>query len=112
VYTLAFPLLQAAMALALPVAIVVALLKLPILLALLAFLPLVPLAGILVAELVGLAEFGRDFGLRPGFRDYTRVVVGLVPYQLVIGAAACRATYREFCGVRNWEKTTHVGAHL
>ena len=63
VYTLAFPFLQAAMALILPLAILAMIvLKLPIWLALLSFVPVVPLACILVAELVGLYDFGRDYG--------------------------------------------------
>jgi len=34
-----------------------------------------------------------------------------VPYQLILAAAAVRASIRELRGVRTWEKTEHVGAH-
>jgi cellulose synthase/poly-beta-1,6-N-acetylglucosamine synthase-like glycosyltransferase len=112
-YTLAFPFLQAASALVLPLAIATILWhKLPILLALLSFLPYVPLAAILVVELLGLAEFGREFELRPRLRHYALLMVGLIPYQLLLAVAASRAVCREIRGICNWEKTAHVGAHL
>jgi cellulose synthase/poly-beta-1,6-N-acetylglucosamine synthase-like glycosyltransferase len=112
-YTLGFPFLQAALGLTIPLAIAtIFLLKVPIELALLAFVPLVPLGGVLAAELVALGEFGRNFGLRPRLRDYLRLIVGVVPYQLLLAFAAVRAAWRETRGIRNWEKTAHVGAHL
>jgi len=70
------------------------------------------LIAILLAELVGLAYFCREFSLRPRALDYLRLIVGSVPYQLLLSAAAMRAAWREMCGVNNWEKTAHVGAHL
>jgi cellulose synthase/poly-beta-1,6-N-acetylglucosamine synthase-like glycosyltransferase len=113
VYTLAFPFLQAAMALILPLAIVtMVVLPVPIVLALLSFLPAVTVLVVLVLELVGLREFGLEFGLRPRLRDYARLVIGQIPYQLALAYAALRAGWREVRGVRNWEKTAHVGAHL
>ena len=112
-YTLAFPFLQAAIALTLPFAIAGTLvLELPIELALLSFLPLVPLGAILVAEVIGLSELAREFELKPRLRHYAWLVVGVIPYQLVLSLAAARAAYRELRGIRNWEKTAHVGAHL
>jgi glycosyltransferase XagB len=113
VYTLSFPFLQAATALILPLAVAGTLvLELPIELALLSFLPLVPLGAILVAEMIGLSEFGREFELKPRLRHYVWLVAGVIPYQLVLSLAATRAAYRELRGIRNWEKTAHVGAHL
>ena len=112
-YTLAFPFLQAAMAVVLPVAIVtMLLLPVPIVLALLSFVPAVTVLVVLGIELVGLYEFGLEFGVKPRVRDYARLAVGVIPYQLVLAFAASRAALRELRGVRNWEKTAHVGAHL
>ena len=112
-YTLAFPMLQALLGLSVPVAVAAALLiNLPIVLALSSFVPLAVLIAILLAELVGLAYFCREFSLRPRALDYLRLIVGSVPYQLLLSAAAMRAAWREMCGVNNWEKTAHVGAHL
>jgi cellulose synthase/poly-beta-1,6-N-acetylglucosamine synthase-like glycosyltransferase len=113
VYTLSFPFLQAAMALITPAALAaVALLKLPILLTLLAFLPLVPLCCMLVCEIIGLGDFGREFGLQPRVRDYIRLIVGFIPYHFLVAVAALRAVLRELRGINSWEKTAHVGAHL
>jgi cellulose synthase/poly-beta-1,6-N-acetylglucosamine synthase-like glycosyltransferase len=112
-YTLSFPLVQALLGLSVPLALAMAfLVKLPITLALLSFLPLAPLAAILVAELIGLSQFCREFSLRARPRDYLRLVVGSIPYQLLLCAAAGRAAWRELRGINNWEKTAHVGAHL
>ena len=85
---------------------------LPIVLTLVAFAPIVPLLGILVMEAVGLSEFGRDYRMRVRVRDYLRLLVGFLPYHLLLAGAACHAASRELRGVNNWEKTTHVGAHL
>jgi cellulose synthase/poly-beta-1,6-N-acetylglucosamine synthase-like glycosyltransferase len=112
-YTLSFPIAQALLGLSVPLALAMALLvKLPITLALLSFVPLAPLAAILVAEVVGLAQFCREFALRARPVDYLRLVAGSIPYQLLLCAAAARAAWRELRGINNWEKTTHVGAHL
>jgi cellulose synthase/poly-beta-1,6-N-acetylglucosamine synthase-like glycosyltransferase/GT2 family glycosyltransferase len=112
-YTLSFPIVQALLGLSVPLALAMALLvKLPIVLALLSFLPLAPLAAILVAEVIGLAQFCREFSLRARPLDYLRLVVGSIPYQLLLCAAAARAAWRELRGINNWEKTAHVGAHL
>ena len=112
-YTLSFPFLQAVMTLLLPLALAGAILgKFPILLTLLGFVPMVAVVGILAIEAVGLSEFGRDFGMRVRARDYLRLIVGFLPYQLLLAGAACHAAARELRGVNNWEKTAHVGAHL
>jgi cellulose synthase/poly-beta-1,6-N-acetylglucosamine synthase-like glycosyltransferase len=112
-YTLSFPFLQAFLALLLPLALAGAILAdLPVLLTLVSFAPIVPLLVILVVEAVGLSEFGRDYGLRVRLRDYLRLVVGFLPYHLLLAGAACHAASRELRGVNNWEKTAHVGAHL
>jgi cellulose synthase/poly-beta-1,6-N-acetylglucosamine synthase-like glycosyltransferase len=113
VYTLAFPFVQAANCLILPFAIFsVIALHLPVELALLSFVPLVPFTAILVVELVGLHSLRAEFGLRVRLLDDLRLILGAIPYQILLSAAALRAAWREFRGIRNWEKTAHVGAHL
>jgi cellulose synthase/poly-beta-1,6-N-acetylglucosamine synthase-like glycosyltransferase len=112
-YTLAFPFLQAATCVILPFAIAsIILLHLPIELALLSFVPVAPLVAILAVEVVGLHALRGEFGLHVRLLDHLRLVVGAVPYQLVLSVAAAHAAWREFRGVRTWEKTSHVGAHL
>jgi cellulose synthase/poly-beta-1,6-N-acetylglucosamine synthase-like glycosyltransferase len=111
-YTLAMPFAQAAAGVAIPISFVTMLwLKVPIGLALLSFLPVLPTLGTLAFELAGLREFCRLYYVRARTIDYLRLVVGLVPYQLLLTTAAVRAVARELLGVRTWEKTAHVGAH-
>jgi cellulose synthase/poly-beta-1,6-N-acetylglucosamine synthase-like glycosyltransferase len=113
VYLLAMPFAQAVAGVMILVAIAaMILLKAPDLFVLATFIPLVPTLATLAIELVGLREFGRSFGQRIGWRDYLVLLIGTVPYQMVLAAAAVRASLREVRGVRTWEKTEHVGAHL
>lgn len=112
-YTLAMPFFQALSAVLLPFSIATMLfLEAPILLSLLSFLPLIPTGLILAAEVAGLHDFCRVYGYRARTRDYLRLIVGMFPYQSVLALAAARAVFRELRGVRNWEKTSHVGVHL
>ena len=85
--------------------------KIPVALALLSFLPVIPTLAALSFELVGLREFGRVFYVKPRTYDYVRLIVGPFPYQLLLAAAAVRAVVREALGMRGWEKTAHTGAH-
>jgi hypothetical protein len=113
VYTLAFPFLQAASCFILPFAIAsIIVLNLPIELALLSFAPLVPFIAILAVELVGLHSMRSECGLRVRPLDHLRLIFGAIPYQVLLSIAALRAAWREYRGIRNWEKTAHVGAHL
>ena len=112
-YTLAFPFLQATSCLILPFAIAsIIVLNLPMELALLSFAPLVPFTAILAVELVGLHSMRAEFGLPVRLLDHLRLVFGAIPYQILLSVAALRAAWREYRGIRNWEKTAHVGAHL
>lgn len=111
-YTLAMPFLQAFTGLVIPLSIYSILaLKIPVALALVSFLPVIPTLAALAFELVGLREFGRVFYVQPRAYDYIRLVLGLFPYQLLLAGAAVRAVLRELLGKRGWEKTTHTGAH-
>jgi cellulose synthase/poly-beta-1,6-N-acetylglucosamine synthase-like glycosyltransferase len=111
-YTLAQPFLQAFAGLAIPFAIVSAVvLHVPVAIALLSFLPALPTLAMLVFELVGLREFCRIYYVRPRLRDYARLVLGTPFYQVMLAVAACRAVVREARGERGWEKTAHSGAH-
>jgi len=112
-YTLAFPFLHAALAAILPLAILTMIvLPVPIPLALLSFVPAATVLMILAVEMVGLREFGLEFETTPRVRDYARLVVGVIPYQIALAYAASRAGWRELRGVRDWEKTAHLGAHI
>jgi cellulose synthase/poly-beta-1,6-N-acetylglucosamine synthase-like glycosyltransferase len=111
-YLLAMPFAQAAAGVAVPISLAAMLaFKAPVPFVLFTLLPLVPTIATVVIEVLGLAEFDRMFGLAVRRRDYLRLVVGSAPYQLLLAAAALRASARELLGRRGWEKTHHVGAH-
>ena len=107
-YTLAMPFLQAFTGVLIPLSLAtMILLDLPVLAALITFVPLVPTLATLAVEAAGLGEFCRSCGHRARLLDYGRLLLGTFPYHLLLGGAALRAVLRE----RGWEKTAHVGAH-
>jgi cellulose synthase/poly-beta-1,6-N-acetylglucosamine synthase-like glycosyltransferase len=113
IYTLTQPFVQALSGIAIPLLVLgVVALRLPIVYALLSFLPLIPIVTLLAVECAALGDLGREFAVDVRLRDYARLVIGAFPYQLVLAVAALRATVREAVGVGHWEKTDHAGAHL
>jgi cellulose synthase/poly-beta-1,6-N-acetylglucosamine synthase-like glycosyltransferase len=112
-YTLATPFVQTFTGLAIPVGVAVGVLtKLPIVVALVSFLPLLPTLAILGFEVAGLHDFGRQYRLRIRPVHYLKLIVGSPAYQVVLAAAAVRAVWREGRGHDDWELTSHVGAHI
>ncbi|SDR74663.1 Glycosyltransferase, catalytic subunit of cellulose synthase and poly-beta-1,6-N-acetylglucosamine synthase [Nocardioides scoriae] len=112
-YTLAMPFLQAFTGLMIPVSVLLALFaKVPTIVAMATFLPVVPTLVTLVVEAAGLGEFARSYRVKVRFRDYLKLVLGTFPYQVFLAAAAIRAAWREFRGDSSWEKTEHTGAHV
>ena len=111
-YVLAFPFLQGAAAAFVPASVVTILaVKMPLELAMFTSLPALAQVVILSAEVAGMAELCRAFYLRSRWYDYVILVVSLIPYQLLLGFAAARATWREVLGKTGWEKTAHLGSH-
>ncbi|WP_405372321.1 MULTISPECIES: glycosyltransferase [unclassified Microbacterium] len=111
-YLLNMPFIQAATGVLIPISIAfILLVKVPTIVALITFLPLIPTIVTLVVEAAGLAEFGRVYGKKVRVRDYVRLVLGLVPYQIFLAAAAVRSVIRQLKGDGSWEKTEHTGAH-
>jgi cellulose synthase/poly-beta-1,6-N-acetylglucosamine synthase-like glycosyltransferase len=111
-YTLAMPFLQAFSAVLIPVSLAtMILLDLPVLAAMLTFVPLVPTLAAVAVEAAALGEFCRSYRRRATPLDYLRLLLGTFPYHLLLGTAALRAVLRERRGERGWEKTAHVGAH-
>ncbi len=111
-FTLARPFLQAFAGVLIPISVATLVAAhVPIWVAMLSFLPLAPTCTTVVCEAVGLRDFCRQYGQKATARDYARLLVGTIPYQLVLSYAAVRAVARETVGVRGWEKTSHVGAH-
>jgi cellulose synthase/poly-beta-1,6-N-acetylglucosamine synthase-like glycosyltransferase len=113
VYLLAMPFAQALAGAMVPISVLtMVLFKAPAPFVLLTFAPLLPTLATVAVECTGLHEFGLCFGEKIRLRDYARLVIGTVPYQLILAGAAVRASWREMRGERSWEKTEHVGAHL
>jgi cellulose synthase/poly-beta-1,6-N-acetylglucosamine synthase-like glycosyltransferase len=111
-YLLAMPFMQAFSGLMVPVSLsTIFFFRAPMPFVLFTYVPLAATIATLVVEMVGLAEFNRMFGLKVRIRDYVKLVLGAVPYQLLLAFAALRASAREVRGERGWEKTEHVGAH-
>ncbi|MCM4078866.1 glycosyltransferase [Paractinoplanes hotanensis] len=112
-YTLTSPFLQAFSGVVIPLGVAIAIwAQLPVFVALVTFLPVLPMAATLMFQIVGLHDFGRQYDLRIRWHHYAKLVLGSFPYALVLSTAALRAVWREYTGKRNWELTTHVGAHL
>ncbi|MDN4474357.1 glycosyltransferase [Demequina sp. SYSU T00192] len=85
--------------------------KLPVLVSLLTFVPLMLAVVMLATSVLGLYEFGKDQGLRISPYRYLALVVSFIPYQGLLMVSAVRAGYREVTGRRGWEKTVHTGRH-
>jgi cellulose synthase/poly-beta-1,6-N-acetylglucosamine synthase-like glycosyltransferase len=111
-YILAFPFIQAVLALYVPVALAMMIfVKLPLLATLVLFLPSYLLFAHYLLSVVGLHEFARAHRLRLSRSAGLHLLVTYLPYQWALGYAAVRALWREMRGLTNWEKTAHVGAH-
>lgn len=111
-YTLSMPFLQGLSGVLVPVSVVFALLvRVPTPVVFVSFVPLAMLVLSVVVDLVGMHEFGRVFGTRIRLRDDARLVLGTVPYQLLLAFAALRSVWRETRGQRGWEKTEHANVH-
>ncbi|MFI7339884.1 glycosyltransferase [Streptomyces sp. NPDC050085] len=112
-YTLMTPFMQAFTGLIIPLNAAVALLMdVPVGIAFITFLPAVTAFVTFVFEVVGLHDFGRQYGLRVRLVHYLKLVVGGPFYQVLLAGAAIRAVWREQRGRSDWELTSHTGAHL
>jgi cellulose synthase/poly-beta-1,6-N-acetylglucosamine synthase-like glycosyltransferase len=112
-YTLVTPFIQALSGLALLAGVVLAFVaKVPVVVALVSFSPLVPMAAMTAFEVVGLHDFGKQYQLKVKFSHYAKLLLGAPFYQLILAGAALRAVWREMRGRKDWELTRHIGAHL
>ena len=112
-YTLTSPFVQAFSGAVIPVGVAIAIwAELPVGVALVTFVPVIPMAANIVFQAVGLRDFGKQYKLRIRWHHYARLVFGAFPYALILSLAALRAVRREYTGRRDWELTSHVGAHL
>jgi cellulose synthase/poly-beta-1,6-N-acetylglucosamine synthase-like glycosyltransferase len=111
-YTLSFPLVQAALLILTPFVLMMGIYeKMPSLLSLLSFIPILIALVHYIISVVGLHEFIIEQKLPHQRTIYIKMLLTLVPYQIMLGIGAIRATYRELRGQNNWEKTVHIGQH-
>ncbi len=112
IYIFSYPIVQALFTMAWPVALAGWMwLKLPLTVALISWLPMYVLVCQLVATLVGIRIFGREYNRKVPWTLLPRAIAGFLPFHLLMGFSAMRALYRELRRASNWEKTHHVGAH-
>ncbi len=112
IYTLTYPLFQAALALGWPLMLLmIFILKLPVPITMLSFLPLYALGFQFLACVIGAWMFTREYRLRFPLLMPLSMALTFLPYQALLGYSAVRAVWRELRQENNWEKTRHVGAH-
>ncbi len=111
-YTLSYPLFQALLMLVWPLTIAaVLLLKMPVPVAIISFLPLYALAFQFLAAVAGAFVFTREYGVRFPLLLPLTMALTFLPFQWLLGISAVRGVWRELRGMNNWEKTAHLGAH-
>jgi glycosyltransferase XagB len=112
-FTLSTPFFQALSGLAVPAGIGIGIfVNVPIVVAMISWLPAVPAFLVLAFEIAALRDFGKEYALRVRLIHYVKLIVGTPFYQVLLMAAALRAAWREITGRKDWELTRHVGAHL
>ncbi|HEY6411635.1 MAG TPA: glycosyltransferase [Ktedonobacteraceae bacterium] len=111
-YVLILPELQAFFALMVPVSLIMFfLVKLPLWLAMLTFMPLYCFILAIFIDLAGLHEFLKAHKRKWRWREAMIQVLAFFPYQALLGIGALRAVFRHIKGASNWEKTAHIGQH-
>ncbi|MDX3573550.1 glycosyltransferase family 2 protein [Streptomyces sp. ID05-47C] len=112
-YTLSTPFVQAATGVMIPLGLLFAVLGgVPLPFSMFAWLPMLPMVAMIVFEAVALHDFGREYGFRITFGQYAGLILLGPVYAVILAGAALRAVWREYTGRRDWELTSHVGAHL
>ena len=109
-YTLSYPALHALMFLVW-IPLVLFMPRVPLAVSLLCVLPLYVVLWQYVVTLIGFLEFGRLYHIPLTPRDIAVFSLGFLPYQGVMYVSALRAIGRELYGIKNWEKTAHLGTH-
>jgi cellulose synthase/poly-beta-1,6-N-acetylglucosamine synthase-like glycosyltransferase len=110
--TLSYPFVQLPLYALWPLAIVGAsVIHVPIMVAMVTYLPLYALLLQALVTFVGARMFVREYGQRLPIRTFLVLVITFLPYQWLLAFSSARAVYREFEDHGDWEKTDHLGAH-
>lgn len=111
-YILLLPMFQSMLLLLLPLCFILAFaLDMPVVWALLSFIPLTLLVLQLVVYNIGFYEFLREYKIKYAPITALKLTLFFFPYQVLLSFSAFRALFRVIFGVNNWEKTLHINAH-
>jgi len=111
-YILATPILQAVSFVLLPTAIALGLLvKTPLAVAVLMFLPALPIAVTVLTQLIGLHDFCKQYDQRASVWHYASVLFLAPLYQVLLAAAAAVAVWKFAIGDDTWYKTGRASEH-
>lgn len=111
-YILGMPYIQAFNGLMLPLSFLgFFMLTAPVVMVLVMYLPFIPIFMTICLQLIGLREFGKDFGQKVRIRHYLSLLFGNYFFQLVLATAAVTAVARMVAGKNDWFKSMHSGIH-
>ncbi len=111
-YTFSCPIFQALTLALMPLDIAVAMtVKLPVVIALISFLPLYALVFQMTTTMWGAWAFAHEYHLDYAWWTPIQIAATFVPFQALLGISALRAAYRMLRQNGEWIKTAHHGAH-
>lgn len=111
-YLLGFPVFHSVLILTTPFFLAIGLFTpLPFAVSILSFAPAFIVLLMILVQMVGLYEFVKEQNMKVKILPFLLFIPTFLPYQLMLGAGAIRASYREIKGLNNWEKTEHSGLH-
>ncbi len=111
-YVLLLPVLMAGLVIVTPILVLIgSTYRLPLLLSMWSYIPLVMMGMFVVVLIVGSMEFARGYKFRYPLWMPILIMVGFIPYQAAMTVAAGRAVVRLVKGNLAWEKTAHINAH-
>jgi cellulose synthase/poly-beta-1,6-N-acetylglucosamine synthase-like glycosyltransferase len=83
----------------------------PVGLAMIMYLPMIPIALHVMLNAMHLHDFGKAFQRKVQLRHYVVMFATQIAYQILLSAAAFWAVIRELRGEYSWYKTPHSGQH-
>ncbi|MEX0896338.1 MAG: glycosyltransferase [Patescibacteria group bacterium] len=111
-YTLSYPIQQALIFILTPPLLILGLVtNLSVMFGMLSFLPLLMVLVHASVAILAMHEFITDYDLKHRWWVYPWLVLSLIPFQILLGISAVRATWRVMRGINEWEKTQHLGLH-
>lgn len=111
-YVLLGPLLMAIISIFMVISLLAILfLKAPVGLAMIMYLPLIPVSLLAILNGLFLYDFGKAYDRKIRIKDYLVLFSTQIFYQVVLNTAALWSVIRELRGDDSWYKTPHSGLH-